>query len=147
MDTTAAAGEHRPWAAGRTGAGPAVPGKYLSLTSYRRDGTPVATPVWFVQDGGRILVQTDAGSGKARRIRRNPAVTIAPCTGTGRLRGHPIPASARQLPATENSRAEALLRRKYRVDIAVLRVARAAQSVFRRGASLTTSVIIEIVPG
>jgi hypothetical protein len=41
---------------------PAVPGKYLSLTSFRRDGTGVATPVWFVETGGRLLVETDAAS-------------------------------------------------------------------------------------
>ena len=37
---------------------PTFPGKYLSLTSFRRDGTGVATPVWFVEDGGRLLVET-----------------------------------------------------------------------------------------
>ena len=68
---------------------PAVPGKYLSLTSFRRDGTGVATPVWFVEAGGRLLVETDAASYKVRRIRRNPQVTIAPCTATGRRRGIP----------------------------------------------------------
>ena len=30
-----------------------VPGKYLSLTTYRRDGTPVSTPVWFLEEDGR----------------------------------------------------------------------------------------------
>src|SRR5215218_1336099 len=59
---------------------PAFPGKYLSLTSFRRDGTGVATPVWFVEAGGRLLVETDASSYKVRRIRRDPRVTVAPCT-------------------------------------------------------------------
>jgi PPOX class probable F420-dependent enzyme len=60
-------------------------GKYLSITSFKRDGTGVATPVWFVQEAGRLL-QTDANSYKVKRIRRNPHVTVAPCTATGRLR-------------------------------------------------------------
>ena len=47
----------------------AFAGKYLSLTSFRRDGTGVATPVWFVEVDGRLLVETDAGSYKVRRIR------------------------------------------------------------------------------
>jgi uncharacterized protein len=42
-----------------------IPGKYLSITSFRRDGTGVATPVWFIQEGGRLLVQTGASSGKS----------------------------------------------------------------------------------
>jgi PPOX class probable F420-dependent enzyme len=53
------------------------PGRYLSITSFRRDGTGKATPVWFVQEDGRLLVETDAGSFKVQRIRRNPSVTNA----------------------------------------------------------------------
>jgi hypothetical protein len=52
-------------------------GKYLSLTSFKRDGTGVATPVWFVADGERLLISTDAQSFKVKRIRRNPRVTVA----------------------------------------------------------------------
>ena len=93
-----------------------MPGKYLSLTSYRRDGSAVATPVWFVEDHGRLLVTTGADSYKARRIRRNPAVAVAPCTARGALRGEPIPARAEFLPESEHPRVDALMGRKYRVD-------------------------------
>lgn len=51
-----------------------APGKHLSVTSFRADGAPVAAPVWFVQDDGRLFVETDAASCRVRRIRRNPAV-------------------------------------------------------------------------
>ncbi len=44
-------------------------GRYLSVTSFKRDGTGVATPVWFVSDGRRLFALTDLHSGK---IRRNP---------------------------------------------------------------------------
>lgn len=91
-------------------------GKYLSLTSFRRDGTGVATPVWFVRDGDRLLVETDAGSYKLKRIRRNPSVRVAPCGATGRLRGEPRQARAEILPESEVARAERLMARKYRVD-------------------------------
>jgi len=60
-------------------------GKYLSVISYKRDGTNVATPVWFVEEDGRLLVGTDAASGKVKRIRRHPQVRVAVCTGNGRL--------------------------------------------------------------
>ena len=53
---------------------PQFGGKYLSLTTFKRDGTGVATPVWFVAEAGKILVVTDADSHKARRIHRNPSV-------------------------------------------------------------------------
>jgi hypothetical protein len=46
-----------------SGAAPAFGGRYLSITSYKRDGRGVATPVWFVQRDGRILVETEAAPG------------------------------------------------------------------------------------
>ena len=65
-----------------------MPGKYLSITSYRRDGTGVATPVWFVEEGGRLLVMTAADSGKVKRSPvRNAFVTAAPCSARGPASG------------------------------------------------------------
>ena len=101
-------------------------GKYLSLTSHRRDGTPVATPVWFVTENGRLLVSTDAGSYKVKRIRRNPTVSIAACTASGRLRGETVEARAEILPESEGPHVDALMKRKYRIDrIVVLPLYRA----------------------
>ena len=68
------------------------PGRYLSVTSFKRDGTGVATPLWFVSDGSRLLALTDLHSAKVRRIRRNPHVLVAPCRANGKLRGEPVPA-------------------------------------------------------
>jgi hypothetical protein len=64
-----------------------VPGKYLSLTTYRWDGTPVSTPVWFVEEEGRLFVITAADSYKAKRLRRNPAAMVAPVHGPRRSEG------------------------------------------------------------
>ena len=51
-------------------------GKYMSVTTFRRNGSRVATPVWFVRDFDRLLVQTDEGSGKVRRLRqKNPLIS------------------------------------------------------------------------
>jgi hypothetical protein len=91
-------------------------GKYLSLTSFRRDGTSVATPVWFVTDNGHLLVETDADSYKVKRIRRDAHVRIALCDARGRLRGEVVEAQARILPDDERTRAERLLAQKYRID-------------------------------
>ena len=64
------------------------PGKYLSLTSFKRDGTGVATPVWFVVDGG-VARQDRPGIVQGQADPSNPAVMIAPCSASGRLRGEP----------------------------------------------------------
>jgi uncharacterized protein len=120
------------------------PGRYLSLTSFRRDGTGVATPVWFVEADGRLLVETDASSYKVRRIRRDPRVTVAPCTATGRLRGMPAPAWAELLPDAEVARVDRLMARKYRVDLLFIKPIRALQAALRRRGPRETPVILEI---
>src|SRR6202453_5493821 len=97
------------------------PGKYISLTTYRRDGTPVATPVWFVQEGDRLLVRTGAASGKVKRIHRNPSVQVAACTARGRLRGQQVSGVARVLPGPEADAAAGLIPRKYRLDLVIIR--------------------------
>jgi len=93
-----------------------MPGKYVSLVSFKRDGTPVATPMWFVVDGDRLLAITDAHSAKVKRIRRNPKVTVAPCKPSGRVTGEPVTARAEVLPPSELGPTQALIADKYRVD-------------------------------
>jgi uncharacterized protein len=87
--------------------------KYLSLTTYRRDGSPVSTPVWFVTDENRLLVWTSATSWKAKRLRRNPRVRIAACDLRGKVRGPVWEATARFLAASEGDRVQRLLLKKY----------------------------------
>ena len=71
------------------------PGRYLSVTSFKRDGTGVATPVWFVSDGRRLFAFTDLHSAKIRRIRRNPKVLVASCRLGGKLRREPVAGARR----------------------------------------------------
>ena len=123
-----------------------IQGKYLSLTSFRRDGTEVATPVWFVPDNGRLLVVTDADSYKVKRIRRDPRVTIAPCSARGHLRAAPLPAHAELLPDSELPRTEALITGKYRIDVAIIRPVRAVQSALHIGRRRTRAVVLAITP-
>jgi len=61
--------------------------KYILLTTFRRDGTPVSTPVWSVSlDGGRIAFWTSSGSGKAKRLAHTERVTVTPCDARGRVK-------------------------------------------------------------
>lgn len=127
---------------------PQFKGKYLSLTTFKRDGTGVATPVWFVAEAGKILVITDADSHKVRRIRRNPAVTVAQCTASGRLRSSPVPARAQILPCHQAPRARQLMARKYWLDrIVILPVYRAVQAIRHGRRRQTESVVLVITPG
>ena len=97
-----------------------IPGKYVSLTTYRRDGSPVSTPLWFVEDAGRLFAITGADSYKARRLRRNPACMVAPCNARGVAKGDAIPAHADFLPDPEHARIDELMARKYRVERVVI---------------------------
>lgn len=118
-------------------------GKYLSITSFRRDGTPVATPVWFVRDGGRLLVHTGADSYKVKRIRRNPSVRIAVCSARGALRGEPVPATAELLPNSTVALAERLMADKYRIEMVFLKPLRALRAAMGREPK---PVILAIAP-
>ena len=93
------------------------PGRYLSVTSFKRDGTGVATPVWFVYDGARLFALTDLHSAKVRRMRRNPHVLVASCRANGKLRGEPVPARAEVLTATPDlERVQKLLSERYKIS-------------------------------
>jgi PPOX class probable F420-dependent enzyme len=92
-----------------------VPGKYLSLTTYRRDGTGVSTAVWFVEEDGRLFVITPAQSHKAKRLRRNPLATVAPCTARGTPTGDAISVRVEFLPPGEYARVDGLMAQRYRV--------------------------------
>ena len=127
-------------------AAPRFSGRYLSITSYKRDGQGVATPVWFVERDGRLLVQTDAGSGKVKRIRRNPQVRVAICTASGRLRGKQVPAVAEILPDSEIGAVERLIADKYRFDMIIFRPLRFIQARLHLGRPQTRPVILGITP-
>ena len=97
------------------------PGRYLSVTSFKRDGAGVATPMWFVSDGRRPFALTDLHSAKVRRIRRDPRVLVASCRADGKLRTEPVPARAEVLTATPDlERVQKLLLERYRLTYRVV---------------------------
>jgi uncharacterized protein len=88
--------------------------QYLNLETFRKNGTGVKTPVWFVQDEGTLFVRTAANSSKVKRIRNNGQVNIAPCKMDGSLLGDWLPAKARELSdADTNRKVDRLLDKKY----------------------------------
>jgi PPOX class probable F420-dependent enzyme len=48
--------------------------KYLNLETYRKNGTPVATPMWFAEHDGLLYVYSRANAGKVKRVHQNPRV-------------------------------------------------------------------------
>lgn len=60
--------------------------QFVSLTTFRRNGVGVPTPVWVARDGAALVVTTQPGTGKVKRLRRDPRVTLRPCTRRGEVR-------------------------------------------------------------
>ena len=83
------------------------------LTTYRRDGTPVGTPVSIAVEGDRAFFRTYDKAWKSKRLRRNPAVTVAPSTMRGKATGPAIYAHARLLSGDEATHAARALARKH----------------------------------
>jgi PPOX class probable F420-dependent enzyme len=78
--------------------------KYMRFTTFRRDGTPVSSPVWAVAlEDGKIGFWTSSGSGKAKRLAHTDRVTIQPCDARGRAKPgtQPIEATARLVTGPE----------------------------------------------
>jgi uncharacterized protein len=87
--------------------------KYLSLTTFRRDGTPVATPVWVAQHGNDLVVVTQRSSGKAKRLRNDNRVLLAPCDMRGRVDGDPVEGTALLQDDAETATSIDLIRRRH----------------------------------
>jgi uncharacterized protein len=87
--------------------------KYIALSTFRKNGEKVTTPVWFGEDGDKLYVMTRSDLGKTKRIRNNPQVTIAPCTIRGKVTGAEFSAVARILPPEEHAHARDTINRKY----------------------------------
>jgi hypothetical protein len=87
---------------------------YLNLETFRKTGEGVQTPVWFVENGGLLYVETFARAGKVKRIRRNPRVRVVPCTASGSPRGTWVEGEARLVSdAAESEQTIRRLNRKY----------------------------------
>jgi PPOX class probable F420-dependent enzyme len=87
--------------------------KYVLLTTFRKNGSGVGTPVWAVLDDGKLYVWTVTDSWKVKRARRTPAVTLQPCTMSGKPSGEVVNATARILDEAGTERVRQLIRRKY----------------------------------
>ncbi|MFI8192577.1 PPOX class F420-dependent oxidoreductase [Streptomyces sp. NPDC085946] len=117
-------------------------GKYLLLTSYRRNGTPVATPVWVVRDGDALGAWTAAGSWKVKRIRNRADVLVGPCDVRGNPTGDQVPATAEICDAPTTARYRRLIARKYGIVGRLTLLG----SRLRRGAAGTVGVRITLTP-
>ena len=112
--------------------------KYVLLTTFRKDGTPVATPLWAALDGERLLVWTVTDSYKVKRIRRNPSVTVAVSDPRGNPKGDPVAAKAENHDGHGTDHARDAIARRYGI-IGWLTM---KGSLLRRGKTGTVGIAI-----
>jgi hypothetical protein len=94
--------------------------RYVSLTTFRRDGTPVATPVWVAQQGDELRVRTGRSSGKAKRLRHDSRVLLAPCDMRGRVTGDVVEGTGRLQDDADTAVTLELIRRRYGLQARLL---------------------------
>ena len=87
--------------------------KYFLLTSFRKNGAAIATPLWFGASNDKLYAMTRRDSGKCKRIRNNPQVRIAPCTIRGKVTGPEFAGRARILPPEDWPWARKIIQKKY----------------------------------
>ena len=87
--------------------------KTVLLSSYKRDGTPVPTPVSIAFEGDRAVFRSYDRAWKTKRLRNNPSVEVAPSTLRGKVTGQAIAAQARLLTDAEADLAAKALARQH----------------------------------
>jgi uncharacterized protein len=90
--------------------------QFLSLTTFRRSGERVSTPMWVARDGDALIMFTPQASGKVKRLRNSPRVELRPCDRFGRVKDgvEPVAGMAEVLTDEDSrERATGIIRRKY----------------------------------
>jgi PPOX class probable F420-dependent enzyme len=98
--------------------------RFVSLTTFRRTGEPVSTPVWVARDGDALVVTTPGTSGKVKRLRHTPRVELRPCSRTGKVdeAAVPVPGVAAIEPRDRPDIFRAKYKLEYRIFMAVERL-------------------------
>ena len=87
--------------------------KYVNLETYKKDGTPVRTPVWFMIDGDIVYVVTREKTGKVKRLKNNQNIRIVPCSFKGKPESEWIKGIAQNVTGEEAEKAIKLRKKKY----------------------------------
>jgi hypothetical protein len=105
--------------------------RYMQLTTFRRTGAPVVTPVWFVMNDHAIFLYTRASAGKLKRIHNNPKVKIAPSDSRGNPLGAEYDGLAQILPESAGKMIDQLMGHKYGLQLMALKLVYRLQKVKR----------------
>lgn len=97
--------------------------KFVSLTTFKKDGGAVATPMWIGRDGDHLFFWTPADSWKAKRAKNNPEVIMAPCSRRGKVRDGAVQVHGAAEVIADSAtvgRLAGVIRRKYGVEFLIV---------------------------
>ncbi|MGW9448977.1 PPOX class F420-dependent oxidoreductase [Streptomyces sp. NPDC055632] len=116
-------------------------GRYVSLTTFRKNGTGVATPVWYAVEGSELYAWTRTDSWKVKRLRNDPRVEVAVCDVRGNVPegAARVTGEARLVTGEELRRVRKLLLRKYTWQFWFIDV---PATVFRLGKRPHTGIVV-----
>src|SRR5438270_11678902 len=110
--------------------------KYCVLVSYRKNGQPMPSPLWFGVADGKLYFQTSRDGFKIKRIKNNPEVRVAPCTSRGKPVGPPFVGKARVVPDADASVAERAVQSNYGIG----------RKIYTLFSGSVDSVYVEVTP-
>ncbi len=119
--------------------------KFVSLTTFTKDGTPKPLPVWIVTlPDGRLGFTTSDESWKAKRIRNTPKVTLRPCDQRGRVTaGAPeVTGTAEVVTGALFTEVQGLVKKKYGFMFTVITMINSIRGVFKKQATASNSAVI-----
>lgn len=122
--------------------------KYVSFTTYKKDGTPKPLPVWIADLGdGTLCFTTASSSWKVKRLTNNPNVELQPCNSKGDITEGTAPTAGTAVAASgaDFDRAAAVLKKKYGISYFVMtKVVGNVAKMIGKGSGTDTAVLITL---
>jgi PPOX class probable F420-dependent enzyme len=121
--------------------------KYISLTTYKRDSTSNACPVWVVDAGdGTLAFTTFSSSLKVLRLNRNRHVLVQPCDARGNVRAGtaPVAGTAEVHQGAEFERVRQLVKSKYGIQFTMINLVGRVRKLVGKDSGTDTAVVITL---
>ena len=122
-------------------------GKYVALTTYKKDGSTKTLPVWIADfGGGQVGFTTSSSSYKVKRINNDPRVILQPSDSRGNVKDgtDPVTGTAEVKTGTEFEPYATLVKKKYGVQYSAMMLLGKFMSLIGRGSGTDTAVVVTL---
>ena len=95
--------------------------KYINVQTFKKNGQPISTPVWFIIKDNKIFFRTSKNSGKIKRIRNNNNIKFALCDIRGKINGEWFDGIAK-IENDSNNVILSLINKKYGISSQLMKI-------------------------